>query len=195
MTLDASGRVTDLRIYRSADNPQLDRAAITAAAKAPTYAPALVDCSAGGRKYSSRWSSRLIKDRPREELGTAKPLLAPGSPRAKVAQSVEHAPEKCGVAGSILALGTIQPARPLGGAFVLPINSCGIGIFLSVRPPLCSRALLLGVHSAGASTAQLKVGSDVSDAPFEYLRAGPPDARLRHRSGARPMNNSAGPSW
>ncbi len=28
--------------------------------------------------------------------------------RAKVAQSVEHAPEKCGVAGSIPALGTMS---------------------------------------------------------------------------------------
>ena len=50
VTLDAAGRVTDLRIYRSAYNQQLDRAAI-AAAKASTYAPALVDCLPAGGTY------------------------------------------------------------------------------------------------------------------------------------------------
>jgi TonB family protein len=50
VTLDAAGRVTDLSIYRSAYNPQLDRAAI-AAAKASTYAPALVDCLPAGGTY------------------------------------------------------------------------------------------------------------------------------------------------
>jgi TonB family protein len=50
VTLDAAGRVTDLRIYRSAYNQQLDRAAI-AAAKASTYAPALVDCLPSGGTY------------------------------------------------------------------------------------------------------------------------------------------------
>jgi TonB family protein len=50
VTLDAAGRVTDLSMYRSAYNPQLDRAAI-AAAKASTYAPALVDCLPAGGTY------------------------------------------------------------------------------------------------------------------------------------------------
>jgi TonB family protein len=50
VTLDTTGRVTDLRIYRSAYNQQLDRAAI-AAAKASTYAPALVDCLPSGGTY------------------------------------------------------------------------------------------------------------------------------------------------
>lgn len=50
VTLDAAGRVTDLRIYRSAYDQQLDRAAI-AAAKASTYAPALVDCLPSGGTY------------------------------------------------------------------------------------------------------------------------------------------------
>jgi hypothetical protein len=36
--------------------------------------------------------------------------------RAKVAQSVEHAPEKCGVAGSIPALGTTLRPVPENGA-------------------------------------------------------------------------------
>lgn len=50
VTLDAAGRVTDLRIYRSAYNQQLDRAAI-AAARTSTYAPALVDCLPAGGTY------------------------------------------------------------------------------------------------------------------------------------------------
>ena len=50
VTLDAAGRVTDLHIYRSAYDQQLDRAAI-AAAKASTYAPALVDCLPAGGTY------------------------------------------------------------------------------------------------------------------------------------------------
>jgi TonB family protein len=50
VTLDAAGRVTDLRIYRSAFNQQLDRAAV-AAARASTYAPALVDCLPTGGTY------------------------------------------------------------------------------------------------------------------------------------------------
>jgi hypothetical protein len=44
----------------------------------------------------------------------AKSANSPRSPRAKVAQLVEHAPEKCGVAGSIPALGTIQLPRTAG---------------------------------------------------------------------------------
>ena len=40
--------------------------------------------------------------------------------RAKVAQLVEHAPEKCGVAGSIPALGTISyEGLAVGGSLVM----------------------------------------------------------------------------
>jgi hypothetical protein len=42
-----------VRIYRSADDPQLDRAAL-AAARGSTYAPALVDCSPAGGSYLFR---------------------------------------------------------------------------------------------------------------------------------------------
>jgi TonB family protein len=50
VTLDAAGHVTGLRIYRSAFNQQLDRAAIIAA-RTSTYAPALVDCLPAGGTY------------------------------------------------------------------------------------------------------------------------------------------------
>jgi TonB family protein len=50
VTLDAAGHVTDLRIYRSAQDPQLDRAAITAA-RSSTYAPAIVECLPAGGSY------------------------------------------------------------------------------------------------------------------------------------------------
>jgi len=50
VTLDAAGRVTNLRIYRTANDQQLDRAAI-AAARTSTYAPALVDCLPAGGTY------------------------------------------------------------------------------------------------------------------------------------------------
>jgi TonB family protein len=53
VTLDATGRITDVRIYQSAGDPQLDRAA-TAAARASTYAPSIVDCLPAGGTYLFR---------------------------------------------------------------------------------------------------------------------------------------------
>ena len=50
VTLDAAGRVTDVRIYRSANDQQLDRAALVAA-RTSTYAPALVECLPAGGTY------------------------------------------------------------------------------------------------------------------------------------------------
>jgi len=50
VTLDAAGHVTGLQIYQSAGDPRLDRAAVIAA-RASTYAPALVDCAPAGGTY------------------------------------------------------------------------------------------------------------------------------------------------
>jgi|SRR5579862_1079350 len=53
VTLDAAGRVTDARIYRSTNDMRLDRAAVIAARQS-TYAPALVDCLPTGGQYLFR---------------------------------------------------------------------------------------------------------------------------------------------
>jgi protein TonB len=53
VTLDAAGGITDVRIYRSTNDPLLDRAAVRAA-RGSTYAPALVDCRPAGGTYLFR---------------------------------------------------------------------------------------------------------------------------------------------
>ena len=50
VTIDAGGRVTDTRIYRSTSNLSLDRVALDAA-RHSTYAPATVDCQPVGGTY------------------------------------------------------------------------------------------------------------------------------------------------
>jgi periplasmic protein TonB len=53
VTLDAAGRVTDARIYRSTDDLRLDRAAVIAA-RTSRYAPAIADCTPTGGTYLFR---------------------------------------------------------------------------------------------------------------------------------------------
>ena len=53
VTLDENGRVKDARVYASAGNSRLDRAALVAA-RTSTYAPAIVDCLPTGGTYLFR---------------------------------------------------------------------------------------------------------------------------------------------
>ncbi|MBV8331825.1 MAG: TonB family protein [Candidatus Eremiobacteraeota bacterium] len=53
VSLDAAGRVTDVRVYRSTGSMSLDRAAMNAARRS-TYAPQIVDCQPAGGTYLFR---------------------------------------------------------------------------------------------------------------------------------------------
>jgi polar amino acid transport system substrate-binding protein len=96
---------------------------------------------------------------------------------AKVAQSVEHAPEKCGVAGSIPALGTTTGRFRFGGAsstFTLRRRTADNG-FMSRFYRAAGTLLLafLMVSPLGATAAaSLHAGSDVSYAPLEFFGKG-----------------------
>lgn len=53
VSLDAAGRVTDVRVYHSTGSMGLDRAALDAARRS-TYAPQIVDCQPAGGTYLFR---------------------------------------------------------------------------------------------------------------------------------------------
>ena len=67
------------------------------------------------------WRSWLARRPVTAEVAGSSPvrvaevLVASG----QIAQSVEHTPEKCGVASSILALATPQPLHPVEGLRVM----------------------------------------------------------------------------
>jgi polar amino acid transport system substrate-binding protein len=97
---------------------------------------------------------------------------------AKVAQLVEHAPEKRGVARSIRALGRFlgpgadPPGLSRAGSTAAERKPRRMGVPLKLAALVT--ALVVGPLTlpARAPAAALTVGSDVSGAPFEYFQGG-----------------------